>query len=222
MPKRSASRTTITVAFGTSTPTSITVVATSTSSSPAAEAPIAASFSADGMRPCSSPSASRRARRLEPVVGLLGRRDLELLGLLDERAHDVGLAPGGDLLAHLGPHSSVLLLGSPCAHTVTIGVRPAAARRGRTRRGRRRRSSRRCAGSASPSSRARRARRRPPLSRSAARCSTPKRCCSSMTTTPSERKATPPGSGRGCRRGCRPRRRPGRRGSPALACRCGW
>ena len=30
----------------------------------------------------------------EPLVGLLGRRHLELLALVDQRAHDVGLAPG--------------------------------------------------------------------------------------------------------------------------------
>ena len=58
MPKRSASRITITVAFGTSTPTSMTVVATSTSSSPARNALHRRSFSADDIRPCSSPSRS--------------------------------------------------------------------------------------------------------------------------------------------------------------------
>ena len=69
MPKRSASSTTITVAFGTSTPTSITVVAMSTWSSPARKRPITASFSADGSRPWSRPrrspdssAASRRAK----------------------------------------------------------------------------------------------------------------------------------------------------------------
>ena len=49
-PKRSASRTTIVDAFGTSTPTSMTVVATSTSISPAANARMMASFSSLGIR----------------------------------------------------------------------------------------------------------------------------------------------------------------------------
>ena len=88
----------MTVAFGTSTPTSITVVATSTSSSPRRKRPITSSFSALAIRPCispsRSPSSSSAARRVER---LLGRRDLELLGVLDQRAHDVRLATGRDL-----------------------------------------------------------------------------------------------------------------------------
>ena len=67
MPKRSASSTTMTVAFGTSTPTSMTVVATSTSSCPARNSPIVASFSSGldpaveqrrGGDPSSGPSVS--------------------------------------------------------------------------------------------------------------------------------------------------------------------
>ena len=49
---------TITVAFGTSTPTSTTVVATSTSSCAAANPRIAASFSSGGIRPCRIPTRS--------------------------------------------------------------------------------------------------------------------------------------------------------------------
>ncbi len=69
-PNRSASITTMTVAFGTSTPTSMTVVATSTSSSPAANRRITASLSSGVIRPCSTstrrpdraPSASCRCQ----------------------------------------------------------------------------------------------------------------------------------------------------------------
>ena len=57
-PNRSASMTTMTVAFGTSTPTSITVVATRTSISPAAKARITASLSSAGSRPCSTSTRS--------------------------------------------------------------------------------------------------------------------------------------------------------------------
>ena len=55
-PKRSASSTIITVAFGTSTPTSMTVVATSASRSPRRNSSITASFCFDGSCPCSRPS----------------------------------------------------------------------------------------------------------------------------------------------------------------------
>ena len=51
------------------------------------------------------------------------RAHLELLALLDERAHDVGLAAGGDLVAHLLP-TPPSRRSSPWAHRVTIGVRP--------------------------------------------------------------------------------------------------
>ena len=109
MPKRSASSTTITVALGTSTPTSITVVAISTWSSPARKRPITASFSADG-QPAVEQAEPQTGQLggLEAGEGLLGRRDLELVALPDQRAHDVGLATGGHLLAHLGPHLGLL------------------------------------------------------------------------------------------------------------------
>ena len=42
--------------------------------------------------------------RGETLQRLLGRRDLQLLALPDQRAHDVRLAPVGDLGAHVGPH----------------------------------------------------------------------------------------------------------------------
>ena len=185
MPNRSASRITITVALGTSTPTSITVVATSTSSSPARKRSIVASFSADGIRPWSSPS--RRPRQLaggQPLERLLGRRHLELLALLDERAHDVRLTAGRHLGAHVGPRRG-LHRADRSAHCVSIGVRPGG-------------SSSSTLTSRSPytviaavrgigvavitsmSGTAPSA----VFARSAARCSTPNRCCSSTTTTP--------------------------------------
>ena len=160
----------------------------------------------------------------EPLEGLLGRRDLELLGLLDQRAHDVGLAPGGHLGAHRGPRL-VLVERSVGPHGRAIGVRPGAARRAPTRRGRRRPSSPRCAGSAWPSSPARRAPPRPrSCSRSAARCSTPKRCCSSITTTPSDRNSMPSWIERvGADQRGRPAPARDRRGCAAARPRsCGW
>ena len=57
-PKRSASIITMTVAFGTSTPTSITVVETNTSISLLAKARIVASFSSADSRPCSGATVS--------------------------------------------------------------------------------------------------------------------------------------------------------------------
>ena len=105
MPKRSASRITITVAFGTSTPTSMTVVATSTSSSPARNAVHRRLLLGRRHPPVQQPEAQAgQLAGRQPLERLLGRRDLELLALLDQRAHDVGLAPGGDLVAHVGPH----------------------------------------------------------------------------------------------------------------------
>ena len=223
-PNRSASRSTIMVALATSTPTSITVVETSTSISPAAKARIVRSFSSGGSRPCSTPtrspasgpSASSAATLLDGAqrraVG--GRRrvavlvEVELVGLAllrlvagDPRAHDVGLVALADLLAHPlpDPVDPLRLLGE--RHDVGLDRRPAGGQLGRASRsrGRRRRSSRRCAGSASRSSPARAA-GVPALSVSAARCSTPKRCCSSTTTRPRSANCDrAPRAGRGCR-----------------------
>ena len=50
--------TTMTVAFGTSTPTSMTVVATRTSRSPSVKARMTRSFSSAGIRPCSAATRS--------------------------------------------------------------------------------------------------------------------------------------------------------------------
>ena len=113
-PNRSASRITITVALGTSTPTSITVVATSTSISPAAKACIVRSFSSGGIRPCSistrSPASCAGRQLGEPAPRRAPQRPGLVVGSIwparparravDPRAHDVGLAALGDLLAH--------------------------------------------------------------------------------------------------------------------------
>ena len=93
-PKRSAPSITITVALATSIPTSITVVATSTSVSPAAKARIASALSAEGIWPWRTPtskprSSPARSRRASTSAAL----PCDLLGLLDQRADDEGLAP---------------------------------------------------------------------------------------------------------------------------------
>ena len=122
MPKRSASSTTITVALGTSTPTSMTVVATSTCDLPVAEGGHRRLLL--GRREAAVQQAEAQAREvvgLEALVGLLGRRHLELLALADQRAHDVGLAPGRHLAR--GPCAQTAASSSsPCAHSVTIAL----------------------------------------------------------------------------------------------------
>ena len=211
MPKRSASRITMTVAFGTSTPTSITVVATSTSSSPRGTRSIVASFSAGGRRPCSSPrrrpASSSCASR---SIRLLGRRHLELLALLDQRAHDVRLAAVRHLVAHVGPHLGLQQRAvRPSSSRSACG--PAAARRARSRRDRRRRSSPRCAGSASPSSPARRARRRRRLvAQRGALLDAEAVLLVDHDDAEAVERRRPPGSARACRWRCRPCRRRGR------------
>ena len=72
--------------------------------SPARNSVIAASLSADGIWPWSSPSRSPcELLGREPLELLGGGARLELVGAFDERAHDVGLAP----LRHLVPHALV-------------------------------------------------------------------------------------------------------------------
>ncbi len=48
----------------------------------------------------------------EVVEGLLGRAGLELVGLLDERAHHEGLVAGLDLLAHPCPRLNLVEVGA--------------------------------------------------------------------------------------------------------------
>ena len=143
---------TITVALGTSTPTSMTVVATSTSIVPARKRSMTASLSAPAMRPCSRPRrepGELAAGHVSSSKVSCGRARLELLGLLDQRAHDVGLAAG----RHLGrapcvPHrrrSAVRVVARRALGPAPRWSRSACGRAGSssrtTRRGRRRRSS---------------------------------------------------------------------------------
>jgi hypothetical protein len=79
--------------------------------SPRRNASITASFSADGIRPCSSASRSPYSSPwCSSLEGLLRAGHLELLALLDERAHHVRLRPGGDLVAHVA-HAPCLISG---------------------------------------------------------------------------------------------------------------
>ena len=206
MPNRSASSSTIVVALATSTPTSMTVVETRTSISPAAKARIVRSFSSGAAgrgadraaarpagRPRSSSTTSSAALRrtgrcpggtLVLVVGLVGLALLELVAR-DARAHDVDLVTLVDLLAHPAPDpvdpvraarrggrrwsgwlrgpagSSVSVETSRSPKTVIATVRGIGVAVITST----------CGGV-------------PALSVSAARCSTPKRCCSSTTTRP--------------------------------------
>ena len=179
MPKRSASSTTITVAFGTSTPTSMTVVATRTSSVAGPERAHHGLLLGRRHAPVqqAEPEAVQLAAR-QPLERLLRRGDLELLGLLDQRAHDVRLA------ARRRPRRAPPPTRPPRPHpppsVVTIGVRPGG-------------SSSRTLTSRSPYTVIAAVRgigvavitstsgtAPPALSRRAARCSTPKRCCSSI------------------------------------------
>ena len=193
MPKRSASRMTITVALGTSTPTSMTVVATSTSTSPARKRSITASFSAAATRPWSSSTrrpASSPCLAGEPVEGLLGRGAPR--ASRTPRSAGTRRRPGGRRPPRRArAPTRLVLLARPAPGVVRdrraarrqlvehrdVEVAVDGHRRGA--RDRRRRHHEHVGGDA-----------RSPLSRSAARCSTPKRCCSSITTTPSDENAT--------------------------------
>ena len=196
MPNRSASRTTITVAFATSTPTSMTVVATRTSIRPAAKRRITSSFTSGASRPCStstvspgsgprpasarsSSTAQRRARAVPPPFGVVG-----VVGV-DARTHDVDLPTGLHLLARPLPDPVEPRPACPAVGTtvVAIGCRPA----GSSVSVEVSRSpytvmatvrgigvaviTSTCGGVAA-------------LLRNASRCSTPNRCCSSTTTSP--------------------------------------
>ena len=145
--------------------------------------PAAARAAAPSRRPCelARPAAARTSRSADATSSF---SDSSI-----ERAHDVRLMPGRDLGAHVVPRPRLARASLGAAHFVTIGVRPGGISSSDAHvEVAVHASSPRCAGSASRSSPARRApRRRAPFARSSARCSTPKRCCSSITTTPSER-----------------------------------
>ena len=89
---RSAFSITIRLAFGTSTPTSMTVVATSRSILPSLKRAMTASFSRGGHAAVHEPDRQFRQRFRERRGGLFGRLRVQLIGLLDQRAHPVGLA----------------------------------------------------------------------------------------------------------------------------------
>ncbi len=102
---------TITVAWGTSTPTSITVVATSTGRLAAAEA-LHRRVLVVGAHPAVHELDLEVGEDLlrQVPVHLGRRRGSELLGVLDERAHHVGLEPLGDLVT-----DEAVELGAPVA-----------------------------------------------------------------------------------------------------------
>ena len=104
-PKRSACSTTISDAFGTSTPTSITVVATSTAIWPPAKSDITAAFSAAGMRPCSRPTIAAGQRRRR--AGVRRGRVLQVERLATPRPAGRPSRPAGrcaDLVADARDH----------------------------------------------------------------------------------------------------------------------
>ena len=150
-PKRSASWTIITVAFGTSTPTSITVVATRTSSSRALkrrhQLPPLGRLQPPVQAADAEARAARRGAAARPRLG--GARERRLR-LLDQRADDVGLAALAQQAraAACTPRRLRSSVDPARDHRLAAGGRLRDLAR---RRGRRRRSARACAGSASRS-----------------------------------------------------------------------
>ncbi len=144
-PNRSASSTTIIVAFATSTPTSITVVDTSTSMSPAANARITSSLRSAAIRPCSistrspcsAPSASSGATSSTAAIDGASSPFVRLgafaLAAADARADDVDLVALADLLADalIGTLEPGRLLGE----RDDVGLHPRAAGRQLRERG---------------------------------------------------------------------------------------
>ena len=186
---------TITVASGTSTPTSITVVATSTSTLTGPELghdPLLL-----GRRQLAVEEADAQAGQLGPGQAFgFGhhRRGLDPVRPLDQRAHHEGPVPA----RHLGPAPAPTPrrpLAGPLSQVVVTGSRPggSSSMMVMSRSPKTTMAAVRGMGVAVITSRSG---SRPwpsaprPLARRAARCSTPKRCCSSMTTTPRERKPT--------------------------------
>ncbi len=205
-PNRSAPSMIIIVASGTSTPTSTTVVPTRTSRLAVAEAGhlgVAVGrlhpavdqpdperreelAQPDGLRSRPRPARTVARRRRRPPRSMRARRRTS----------------GGRRRPPRGPCCPrPVELGPGAGSRSGSGSGPPAASAGRRRRGRRRGPGRASAGSASRSSAGRAARGPPAFASSWPRCSTPKRCCSSMTTRPRSRERDrAPGSGRGSRR----------------------
>ena len=185
---------TMTVASGTSTPTSITVVATSTSMSAGPELGHDPLLLGRGQLAVEEADPQAGQLRLGQSLGLGHHRGgLDPVRSLDQRAHHEGPVPGRDLLAHPLPRLVRLLRGpqprrghrQPArGQLVDDGhVQVAEDHHGRgagNGRGRHHQQIGIVTGAVAPR----------PLARRAARCSTPNRCCSSMTTTPRERNAT--------------------------------
>ena len=138
------------------------------------------------MRPCTRPTAAAEISSCQDAVALLGGGEVGVLAFLDHRADPIDL--GAALQRPRDRRRSPRRGGRAASCGYRSAAAPAASRSGARCRGRRRPSSSRCAGSASRSSAA--CRRRCPFRASARRCSTPKRCCSSITASARSRKAT--------------------------------
>ncbi len=181
-PKRSASSTSMTVAFGTSTPTSITVVATSTCTVPPRNAAIIASFSFDFIWPCSNPtrrprSSSACSRSYSAVAAFAST-----LPLSSTSGHTTYAWCPASTWPRRCSHAAACSSGLGPTTVVAIGVRPGGISRSSdwsrspytsiaAVRGIGVAVITRTSGSS-------------PLPRNNARCSTPKRCCSSTTASP--------------------------------------
>ena len=123
-PNRSASSTIMTVALGTSTPTSMTVVATSTSSRRSRKAAITASFSFEGSWPWSSPSrrpaSSSACRRSNSAVAALA----SILPLSSTSGHTTYAWWPASTSSRRRFHIATWSSGSGPTTLVSIGVRP--------------------------------------------------------------------------------------------------
>ena len=191
MPNLSASSTTIIVAFGTSTPTSITVVATNTSNSRSRNLFIVNSLSLDDMRPCNNPSRKPCNSSWPKRSNTCSADATSNLSLSSINGHTTKPCCPAATASRISPHI-ICSNNGPAAHFVTIGVRPGG-------------SSSNTLTSKSPYTVIAAVRgigvavitntsgveASAPFLPSAARCSTPNRCCSSITTTPRLANCTP-------------------------------
>ena len=211
----SAFSTSITVAFGTSTPTSITVVEISRCERPLRNSSIRASLSAGRIRPCSRSTvrSGKISRREAFGLGLRGLH-LRAVALVDRGAHDERLTSGLDLArtsrrrhgVRRGTHDARLDRLPPRRQLVEDDDVEVAVVGERER----------------PRDRCRRHDedvRSPPLPFSAVRWCSPNRCCSSTTASERSWKSRPPAPARACRPPGRPRRRRRPRGRAAGPCR---
>ncbi len=184
-PNRSGCSITITVALGTSIPTSITVVATRTSIRPARNSRITSSRSSALSRPWTRPIARFGHRPCSSLEHRVGGPQVGLFRFLDHRQDDVDLRPAStcsrrspDPLAlrpRRGRRSAPSRVPAAESRRADMSRSPnrVSAKRARNRGRRQQQDIRRLA-----------------LGDQRARCSTPNRCCSSITTRPSRWKAT--------------------------------